>query len=389
MNRLVDKILILLLSIIAMCLTMHGNTFLVFLYFTITVSAVNYYLTHDVGPEYFIKPVTIKDWCAIIIQLGALIFALLYSPAAVIIPVVIYDVTRSRNYAGLILSILGITNAFISHNTYFSDYGIYIVIYILFLSILSVYLSINSERLALYHQKFNQLRDDSAEKSSKLRSQNKELIQARDNEVYNAQLSERNRIAREIHDNVGHTLSRAILQMGALLAIHKEEPIHSELEGVRTTLDDAMNNIRSSVHDLHDDSIDLNSNIKALAEPLKDMYNLNLEIDVSEDIPRPVKYAIIGITKECISNIIKHSRNTDVDIRLNEHPSIYQLIIHDHSPDSKSPSADVTKAYGHSNEGTRETGMGLENIRGRVESVDGTLNISTENGFRVFVTIPK
>ena len=37
----------------------------------------------------------------------------------------------------------------------------------------------------------------------------------------------------------------------------------------------------------------------------------------------------------------------------------------------------------------KDFGMGLENIRGRVESVNGTLNISTENGFRVFVSIPR
>lgn len=70
-------------------------------------------------------------------------------------------------------------------------------------------------------------------------------------------LRERNRIAREIHDNVGHMLSRSILQMGALITIHKEEPLHGQLAGVGETLNQAMNSIRESVHDLHDESIDL------------------------------------------------------------------------------------------------------------------------------------
>ena len=188
--------------------------------------------------------------------------------------------------------------------------------------------------IAIYYRDLKKIRDDSEETNSRLRSQNTELMNARDTEVYNAQLSERNRIAREIHDNVGHTLSRAILQMGALLAIHKEEPIHSELEGVRETLDSAMNSIRSSVHDLHDDSIDVKASIADLVKPLNDKYTVHMDLDIGDSTPRPVKYALIGITKECISNIIKHSSNTDVDIKLNEHPSMYQLIIHDYSTDN-------------------------------------------------------
>ena len=59
-----------------------------------------------------------------------------------------------------------------------------------------------------------------------------EPMEKQDYEIYLATLRERNRIAREIHDNVGHMLSRSILQMGALITIHKEEPLHGQLAGV-------------------------------------------------------------------------------------------------------------------------------------------------------------
>jgi signal transduction histidine kinase len=250
------------------------------------------------------------------------------------------------------------------------------------------------ERLYI-KKEYRSLRDNTEEQNAKLRSRNAELQQARDTEVYNAQLSERNRIAREIHDNVGHTLSRAILQVGALLAIHKDEPVRDELEEVRKTLDDAMNNIRSSVHDLHDDSIDVKENINQMTAPLKEKYNVHAELDISDDTPRPVKYAIIGITKEAISNIMKYSSSTDVDIRLNEHPSMYQLIVHDYTPEEakKETSTDRGRAsYNSKNVKDKneiDYGMGLENIRGRVESVNGNLSITNDNGFRIFVTIPK
>ncbi len=408
MSRLVDKIIIHFLSVFAMCSIMHGNTFLVVLNISIIISALNYYLISREDFKLSMKPKNVNEWVAFVIEIAAVLLCIFYPPATVVLPIIIYDIVRSRNYPAAGLALIAFMGSISSPAIETKLY-----LYILTCIILSAILSIYTEEKNVIKKDYRRLRDDSTEKNTLLRSRNTELIQARDTEIYNAQLSERNRIAREIHDNVGHTLSRAILQMGALLAIHKEEPIHSELEGVRQTLDDAMNNIRSSVHDLHDDSIDVRSNLYQLIEPLKNKYSVHMDIDIGEDTPRPVKYAIIGITKECISNIMKHSHSSDVDIRLNEHPSMYQLIIHDYtlnesrsssynsrddsretsedtsrnsSSDTKPAASDRNHSVGLHNS---EYGMGLENIRGRVESVNGTLNISTDNGFRLFVSIPK
>ena len=77
---------------------------------------------------------------------------------------------------------------------------------------------------------------------------------------------------------------------------------------------------------------------------------------------------------------------------------MYQLIIHDYNSDESLINVNISPKEHSENFNSRNTsgteilnnsGMGLENIRGRVESVNGKLNISTNNGFRVFVTIPK
>ena len=384
MSRLIDKILIHVLSVFAMCSIMHGNTFLVVLYISITCSALNYYLINREDLQLIVKLENVRERIAFGLEILAAIICIIFPPAATALPIITYDITRSRNYPGMALVIIAFLRCIGS-----PAYDTRTILYVLTVILLSVIISIYTEEKNAIKRDYRKLRDDSEEKNTLLRSRNTELLQARDTEIYNAQLSERNRIAREIHDNVGHTLSRAILQMGALLAIHKEEPVHSELEGVRQTLDDAMNSIRSSVHDLHDDSIDVRSNIIGLCEPLKGKYNLHMDIDIGDDTPRPVKYAIIGITKECVSNIIKHSSNTDVDIRLNEHPSIYQLIIHDYNQETNSSLSSNSRTNSDSDKSINEPGMGLENIRGRVESVNGTLHITTENGFRIFVSIPK
>ena len=70
-------------------------------------------------------------------------------------------------------------------------------------------------------------------------------------------MQERNRIAREIHDNVGHMLTRAILLLGAVKTINQDQKITDSLTLLEDTLTQTMDNIRSSVHNLHDNSIDL------------------------------------------------------------------------------------------------------------------------------------
>ena len=365
-----------------MCYTIHGNTFLIVFYSAIIISALNYYLIGRKDISLSMKQEKLSDKIAFVLEIIVVILYFFYPTAITLFPVVMYDIARSRNYiaAGLAAGIL--VSGLFSPN-----FEIGMIFYIMLSVVVSVVMCACTEERLYIKREYRSLRDDTEEQSSKLQKKNAELIRARDTEIYNAQLSERNRIAREIHDNVGHTLSRAILQMGALLAIHKEEPIHSELEGVRTTLDDAMNNIRASVHDLHDDSIDVKASINQMASELQGKYNVHVELDINSDTPRPVKYALIGITKECISNIMKHSRNTDVDIRLNEHPSMYQLIIHDYSlQDSQKKQINELP---DKNNGASDYGMGLESIRTRVESVNGNLTITNDNGYRVFVTVPR
>ena len=387
MSRIIDKTILLFLSVFGMYLTLHDNMFLICLYLSIFYSGINYYLIVRDKAGYMMNPADAKEWISFILEIVACLIILLYSPAIVVLPIVIYDLTRSRNYIGFTISVMTFINAFSDLNNRDASISMFIILYVLTLSVLAVILSVKSEQRAAIYKELKRIRDDDAEINARLRMQNTKLLSARDTEIHNAQLAERNRIARDIHDNVGHMLSRALLQMGALLSIHKEEPVHSQLEGVRETLDTAMDNIRSSVHDLHDDSIDVRSAIYQMAKPLEERFILHIDIDISDNMPRNIKYACIGITKECISNIIKHSRNSDVSINLGEHPSFYQLIIHDYGK-SEDESAEHIQ-IGTSKYNNKSNGMGLENIQSRVDSVNGSLNITNEDGFRIFVSIPK
>ena len=75
---------------------------------------------------------------------------------------------------------------------------------------------------------------------------------------------ERTRIAREIHDNVGHLLTRAIMQAQAGKTVAKATNDTVAAQGFATlgaTLDDAMTMVRRSVHDLEDDGTDFAAQI--------------------------------------------------------------------------------------------------------------------------------
>ncbi len=253
--------------------------------------------------------------------------------------------------------------------------------------ILSFFLWLYAEKYQTLYQDFHQIRDDSEEHALLLSEKNKALLEKQDYEIYAATLRERNRIAREIHDNVGHVLSRSILMTAACKTINKNDSLDPLLGNLEESLNGAMNSIRSSVHDLHDDAIDLEDAIKGLVKDFT-FCPVNLTYDMSRQIPREVKYSLISITKEGLSNVMRHSNADSVNILLREHPALYQLCIEDNgTPGNGIP--DIQTEADINKEKSTSGGMGLSNIRDRAKALGGTVQITQENGFRIFVTIPK
>ena len=253
--------------------------------------------------------------------------------------------------------------------------------------ILSFFLWLYARKYQTLYQDFHQIRDDSEEHALLLSEKNKALLEKQDYEIYAATLRERNRIAREIHDNVGHVLSGSILMTAACKTINKNDALDPLLGNLEESLNGAMNSIRSSVHDLHDDAVDLEDAIKGLVKDFT-FCPVNLTYDMSRQIPREVKYSLISITKEGLSNVMRHSNADSVNILLREHPALYQLCIEDNgTPGNGIP--DIQTEADINKEKNTSGGMGLSNIRDRAKALGGTVQITQENGFRIFVTIPK
>lgn len=236
---------------------------------------------------------------------------------------------------------------------------------------LSLTLSLYSQYMDKLYYELHRIRDESKEKTLALHQRNQALIAKQNADIHAATLSERNRIAREIHDNVGHMLTRSILQVGALKVLNDNPNLKQPIEDLQNTLNTAMTSVRTSVHDLHDDAINLHNVILELTEAVTQPV-ISLEYDMGESIPREIKYAFIAIVKEAINNIQKHSNATEAQIKLREHPGFFLLHIGDNGTNIKQFSTD---------------GMGLSNMEERVQTLGGTIRFNTDHGFKISIMI--
>ena len=253
-----------------------------------------------------------------------------------------------------------------------------------FLAVLAFYLAFKTSRHdtveADLRAKYDNARFDSLN-AQKLRE---ETMKNADNEVYMARLKERNRIAREIHDNVGHMITRVIVQLQALKIINKDPGVGEQLESVSQTLDLAMTSMRKSVHELHDDSIDLSIGINDISSTISDRFEVTVNTIIDSPADNALKSNVLGIIKEAVTNIAKHSNGDKVLIEVVENVSFWRVKIHDNG---SNPVREMELAGSEMAEGG---GIGLNNIASRASTVGGRASVmSDEEGFTVMVTIPK
>ena len=299
------------------------------------------------------------------------------------LPVLFYGFWTKENRGIMILAVAGGIFTGVSGNTNLSYGQMYLLIVGILLSLV---LKLKEEAYEELEQEYRKTRDDSKERNLLLQEKNRNLIEKQDYEIYTATLQERNRIAREIHDNVGHLLSRSILMVGAIKIVNEDEKLSPSIEQLEESLNTAMTSVRESVHDLHDDSV----NLKEVTEELVGEFTfcpVDLSYDMGYDVPREIKYGFIAIVKEALHNIVRHSDASKVKIVMREHPALYQLIVEDNGTVKEPIQSGGVKTV--SREFQSGQGMGLRNMSDRVLMLGGMMQIVRKEGFRIFITIPK
>jgi signal transduction histidine kinase len=195
-----------------------------------------------------------------------------------------------------------------------------------------------------------------------------------------ATVNERNRIAREIHDSVGHVLTAQTIQLNNAIAFWQSEPdkayrfLVESKELVRTALKD----IRHSVSTLRSDPLKGKSLKDAIALLFQEFssrtkiipdYTLALNHSLSEEI----KLTVYRIIQEALTNIIKHSQAEAIKVELQTFPEHLYLSIEDNG-----------KGF---NPEQNTTGFGLQGMRERVMALKGKMEISSDLQHGCIITI--
>ncbi|MDH6365535.1 two-component system sensor histidine kinase DesK [Enterococcus sp. PF1-24] len=223
------------------------------------------------------------------------------------------------------------------------------------------------------YQKYLVLKDDSWEKQRQLEEKNNQLLLSQETSVDLEITKERNRIARDIHDNVGHLLSSALIQLGAVQTINQQANLEAPLKQLQATVDLGMNNIRSSVHNTFRDSLDFNESLNVL---LKDFKFCPVKIigDFSE-IPQKYVQPLTMIIKEALSNVMKHSQAREVKLIFSELPGFYKCVISNNGVIMKE---------------NQEKGIGLIGMEQRLQKLSGQLHtIQQAEVFSINIILPK
>ena len=251
------------------------------------------------------------------------------------------------------------------------------------LSVAATLLSLRTAQLEREQERMRRTRDELQERALALEARNRDLADRQDYEVELATLAERARIAREIHDNVGHQLTRASLQTEALRVVHANEAgVAADFADVKRTVDEALQLVRSSVHALNDNAANLSVQLERIVEGARSDGGPQIELEVlAEHAPANVANCFAAVLREALSNTMRHACAQTVTVRCMEHPSFYQLIVTD----------DGAGGVQASSRGTAE-GMGLGSMRERVEALGCTFTAGPRagaGGWRVFATVPK
>lgn len=148
---------------------------------------------------------------------------------------------------------------------------------------------------------------------------------------------ERNRLSRELHDTLAHTLSALVVQLEALLTVWEPVPERAQqmLSNMLTTTRVGLDETRRALSALRAtplEELGLALAVRTLAEDFGTRHALEMDIDIPEDlddIPPDVEQSFYRISQEALANIAQHARASSVAIRLDRVNHGLELLISD------------------------------------------------------------
>ncbi len=197
-----------------------------------------------------------------------------------------------------------------------------------------------------------------AERTAELRQLGARLL--------SVQEQERRRISRDLHDELGQTLTGLRLRLEALEAEGVASP---HLEAAVRAIDDGVSQVRGLAHNLRPPALDalgLPDALRAHAERWADGAGLELMLEVEAvEPPHEVAEVLFRVAQEALTNVARHADASAVTVRLGAADDGWRLEVSD-------------DGRGLSGEG-RQGGLGLVGARERVEQVGGYLDLGASD----------
>jgi signal transduction histidine kinase len=194
-----------------------------------------------------------------------------------------------------------------------------------------------------------------------------------------ATLQERNRIAREIHDSLGHSLTGLNIQLETALKLIAIDPQKAQtfLASAKKLGSAALQDIRSSVSLLRSTPLPGEALKPSLEELIQNFHRTTgilpkSTLEISPSLSGEIATVIYRIVQESLTNISKYSDAKTVQIELRRNPSSVELVVRD---DGKG--FDI-----HQN----TTGFGIQGMRERTVALGGTFQVKSQPGLGCCVT---
>jgi len=185
---------------------------------------------------------------------------------------------------------------------------------------------------------------------------------------------ERNRLSRELHDTLAHTLSALAVQIDALMAVWQPVPEKAQemLEKMLETTRRGLEETRRSLKDLRAaplEDMGLALAISALAKDFSARNELSLDLDVPEEInnlPQEIEHGFYRVAQEAMQNIIQHAGAKQVQVKLEQDGERLMLTV-----------ADDGRGFDTGSE-TTDHQLGVQGMYERAELIGAELDVSSE-----------
>ncbi|WP_203258338.1 tetratricopeptide repeat-containing sensor histidine kinase [Hyunsoonleella ulvae] len=195
------------------------------------------------------------------------------------------------------------------------------------------------------------------------------------------QEKERQRIANDLHDDLGGLMATVKLHFNAL----KDKQTPELFDKTTTLLDDAYQKIRSIAHVKNSGVIakqGLLVAVKNMADKISMANTISVEVThhgLENRLENSLELTIFRIIQELITNVIKHAEATEATIHLTNHDDVLNIMIEDNGVGFNPKQ--VTKSH---------KGMGISSIDKRVEHLNGKMTIESEKsiGTTIIIDIP-